>query len=113
MSDAPCRELLPLQNLFKEIAGALNVRKDDVQCMHTTIWEDNIGAMTLANLELPRMTPRSKHITVKYHWFRQHASNDGGADGGIVVKEQIDDIFTKEGLGPTVFTRLRAKLMGW
>jgi hypothetical protein len=112
-----CRELLPLQNLFKELAGALNVREDDIQSMHTTIWEDNVGAMTLANLELPRMTPRSKHIAVKYHWFRQHVSDDGGTDGGIVVKkidtkEQIADIFTK-GLGPTIFTRLRAKLMGW
>lgn len=112
-----CRELLPLRNLFKEIAGALNVNESDIQSMHTTVWEDNVGAMTLANLELPRMTPRSKHIAVKYHWFRQHVSNDGGSDGGIVVKkidtrEQIADIFTK-GLGPTIFTRLRAKLMGW
>jgi Reverse transcriptase (RNA-dependent DNA polymerase)./Integrase core domain. len=112
-----CRELLPLRNLFKEIAGALNVNEDDVQAMHTTVWEDNVGALTLSNLELPRMTPRSKHIAVKYHWFRQHVSTDDGADGGIVVKKidtknQLADIFTK-GLGPTIFARLRAKLMGW
>jgi hypothetical protein len=113
------RELFPLQNLFKEIAGALNISEDDAQSMHTTIWEDNVGDMTLAKLELPRMTPRSKHhIVVKYHWFRQYdVSTDGGSDGGIVVKkidarEQTADIFTK-GLGPTKFTRLRMKLMGW
>lgn len=63
------------------------------------------------------MTPRSKHIAVKCHWFLQHVSVDGGNDGGIIVKktdtkEQIADIFTK-GLGPTLFAKLREKLMGW
>jgi hypothetical protein len=112
-----CRELLPLRDLFKEIANALDIDNNDMQAIHTTIWEDNVGAMTLANLELPRMTPRSKHIAVKYHWFRQHVTKDGGDDGGIIVKkidtrEQIADIFTK-GLGPTLFAKLREKLMGW
>jgi len=32
--------------------------------------EDNSGAHSLANLELPHMTPRSKHFVVKYQWFR-------------------------------------------
>jgi len=33
----------------------------------STVWEDNQAAITLANMELPRMTPRSKNIAVKYH----------------------------------------------
>ena len=65
-----CRELLPLRNLVKEIAIAVQVNVDEVATMKTNIWEDNMGALTLANMELPRMTPRSKHIAVKYHWFR-------------------------------------------
>jgi len=85
--------------------------------MHTTIWEDNVGALTLAKMELPRMTPRSKHIALRYHWFRQYASVDDGKDGGIVVKtigtkDQLADIFTK-GLGPTLFEGLRKELCGW
>jgi hypothetical protein len=40
-----------------------------------TIWEDNVGALTLANLDLPRLTPRSKSFVVKYHWFLEHVHN--------------------------------------
>jgi len=39
--------------------------------MINTIWEDNAGTV-LAKLERPRMTPRSCHYAVKYHWFREH-----------------------------------------
>ena len=53
-----CRVLIPLRDLLKEVALALDVRNEDIVSMHTTIWEDNVGALTLANLELPRMTPR-------------------------------------------------------
>jgi hypothetical protein len=45
--------------MFKEIAGALNISEDDVQVIHATIWEHNVGAVTLVNLELPIMTLRS------------------------------------------------------
>ena len=38
--------------------------------MFTTVHKDNNGALHLANMEPGRMTPRSKHYGVKYHWFR-------------------------------------------
>jgi len=112
-----CRALVPLRDLLKKVALALNVRNEDVMSMHTTIWEDNVGALTLANMELPRMTPRSKHIAIKYHWFRQFVSTNNGDDGGIVVKkigtkDQLADICTK-GLGPKPFVDLRSRLLGW
>ena len=112
-----CRELNPLRDLIKEVAAALDVSNEDVVSMHTTIWEDNVGALTLAKMELPRMTPRSKHIAVRYHWFRQYVSTDDGKDGGIVVKkigtkDQLANIFTK-GLGPMLFEGLRKELCGW
>jgi len=81
------RELILLRDLIKEIAAALDVSNKDVVLMHTTIWEDNVGTLTLAKMELPQMTPRSKHIAVRYHWFRQYVSADDGKDGGIVVKK--------------------------
>jgi len=48
-----CRELIPLLDLIKEIAAALDVSIQDVVSIHTTIWEDNVGASTLAKIELP------------------------------------------------------------
>ena len=112
-----CKELIPLRRAAKEIAKACGVSREERASMHTTIWEDNVGAMTLANLELPQMTPRSKAIGVRYHWFRQYVSQNQGEDGGIVIKKvdtknQIADIFTK-GLGRQMFERLRKMLAGW
>lgn len=106
-----CRELIPLRSLVKEISSAVGIPDEKIASLHTTIWEDNVGALTLANLELPRMTPRSKHIAIKYHWFRSHL-------GRLfqVVKvgtlDQLGDMFTK-GLGPVLFEQHRKRLMGW
>ncbi|GFH50753.1 hypothetical protein CTEN210_07229 [Chaetoceros tenuissimus] len=112
-----CKELIPIRNIASEIAEACGVASKDVSSMHTTIWEDNVGCLTLANLELPLLTPRSKAIAVRYHWFRQFGSKDQGRDGGIVIKKvdtknQIADIFTK-GLPFLQFSTLRKMLMGW
>ena len=55
-----CKDLIPLRRAAKEIAKACGVSREEQVTMRTTIWEDNVGALTLANLELPQMTPRSK-----------------------------------------------------
>ena len=39
------------------VATAVDLPIDEVTDLHSTIWEDNVGALTLAHLELPRMTP--------------------------------------------------------
>jgi len=36
----------------------------------STVWEDNQAALSLAHMELSRMTSRSIHIAVKFHWFQ-------------------------------------------
>eukprot|EP00979_Chaetoceros_neogracilis_P011481 scaffold2847_cov405-Chaetoceros_neogracile.AAC.1 len=45
--------------------------------MDTTIWEDNMGALILSDHELSRMTPQSKHSSIKYHWFRSYMTPNG------------------------------------
>ena len=82
-----CKELIPLRRAAKEIAKACGVSREERASMHTTIWEDNVGALTLANLELPQMTPRSKAIGVRYHWFCQYVLQNQGEDGWIVIKK--------------------------
>jgi hypothetical protein len=59
------------------------------------------------------MTPRTKHIAVKYHHFRSKI----GPDKGIIIQridtnEQKADIFTK-GLGAQQFAYIRTLVMGW
>eukprot|EP00957_Ditylum_brightwellii_P070646 5367964-Ditylum_brightwellii.AAC.1 len=38
-----------------------------------TVYEDNNGAIRAASC--PKMTPASKFIAIKYHWFRQHVES--------------------------------------
>jgi hypothetical protein len=58
------------------------------------------------------MTPRSKSIAVKYHWFREHLFPRKIDIKPIASSEQLADIFTKP-LQPTPFLYLRKLLLGW
>ena len=112
---AAMREVIPLRRTVKAVAHGCKLHDACETTFLTTVWEDNMGALTLANLDPGRNTPRSKFYDVKVHWFRTHLSDD--EDDGIVVKkidtkEQIADIFTKP-LAREPFERLRKLLMGW
>jgi len=46
--------------------------KKPLQLFKITVWEENVGALTLARMEPGRTTPQSKLYAVKYHWFHSH-----------------------------------------
>ena len=104
------RTVLVLMRFFKELSKKIKGfkhRKPEFQC---TAYEDNKGAIELA--QAPRMRPRTKHINLKYHHFRN------AVDKGMVKIEYIDthvqlaDIGTKP-LEPKPFEQLRKLLIGW
>ena len=66
------------------------------------------------NLEKsPKMTPRSKNIGIKYHWFRDHIKEGSGYTlERIDSDNQREDVF-KKGLTEISFKRIRKFLMGW
>ena len=65
------RSLLPLKSLIKEVIYNLGVYCKKLNFMSSsTIYEENNGAIVVAKTS--RMNPTSKHISVKYYWFRQH-----------------------------------------
>ena len=65
------RALLPLKSIIKEVIDYFGIDREKMKFVsRSTIYEDNNGAIVVA--KNPRMTPTSKHIAVKYHWFRQH-----------------------------------------
>ena len=109
---ASCRDLFPLIDVTKEICSAFLLILPDETNMHITIHEDNVGTLILGQLEPQRMTPRSKHYAVKYHWFREHLIPRKITLVKIATNEQLGDIFTK-GLNRIAFQRLRKMLMGW
>jgi hypothetical protein len=105
------RELLPMRELFQEVGTALNLKCAIPTILHSTVFEDNNGALSIATS--PKISPRTKHIAVKYHHFRSKI----GVDKGILIqridtKEQKADIFTK-GLGAQQFAHIRMLVMGW
>ena len=69
------RALLPLKSLTKELIDNLGIDSEKLKFVSSsTIYEDNNGAVVVTTI--PRMTPTSKHIAVKYHWFRQHVGKE-------------------------------------
>ena len=92
-----CRELFPIVDLAKELGAATKLPIKDDASMHIRIHEDNSGMLVLEKLELPRMTPRSKHYAVKYHWFQNRVNREGLGIKLLKIdtKDQLGDIFTK------------------
>ena len=106
------REVLPLRDLVRVVAEGCGIRSDCLTTFKTTVWEDNMGALTLANLDPGQNTTRSKFYDSKVHWFRSHLKPNQIKVTKIDTKEQRADIFTKSCLRD-VFERLRKMLMGW
>ena len=103
------REVLPLREMITELKPILNI-PDANLVIKCTLFEDNMGAEELA--KIPKNRPRTKHIAVKYHHFREAVKI------GILMVERVDttnqlaDIFTKP-LARVPLEHLRLRIMGW
>ena len=94
-------DLIPLRTLVDKVQHLLDLATQMLPCTtYLTIFEDNNGALILATS--PCMTPQSKHIAVKYHFFKEyvHCSN-----GTIKI--------TKVRLDKVLFHHARKMLGGW
>ena len=105
------RKLIPLQRLLFEIVEKMELKGPTSVILKSTVFEDNNRAISTANNV--KMTPRTKHIGVKYHFFKSHI----GADK-VIPLEKIDtllqkaDIFTKC-MAPEKFTAMQKLMCGW
>ena len=103
------RDVIPFLDFITEVTNyyELNLDKPHVKC---TLFEDNNGALELA--KAPKYRPRTKHIALKYHHFRDHVKRGLVKIFPIDTKEQLADIFTKP-LDQQTFEYLRNLLLGW
>lgn len=103
------RELIPLRRIFIDLSKCfeVDVKVATAKC---PVFEDNSSAVTLANV--PKMTPRSKHIALHYHFFREHVRDGSVGVQHVSTDLQIADMLTK-GLSEIKFERLRKLLMNW
>ena len=107
-----CRSLFPMIRTVKAIAKGIGLSPREVTNMHVKLHEDNNGALTLAKLPPPRMTPRTKWYAVKYHWFRSQLGPNKVELVKIDTKSQKGDFYTK-GLRREPFQHLRYLTQGW
>ena len=90
------RELLPARELLQEIGTELQLDFAKPTIMHSTVFEDNNGALQLTTS--PKITPRTKHIAVKYHFFKDKISIKNGKGIGIKkvdLAQQVADILPR------------------
>jgi hypothetical protein len=105
------KQFIPLRRMVKEILEPFGLTRSD-ESEVSIVWEDNIGVLKMVTGEYPNMTPRTKHIAVKYHWFRSHLKPGEIVMQCVDTKEQKSDICTK-GLSKGEFVPKRKMIMGW
>ena len=103
------REAIPMITLLQELKNCTSYRKCNPK-VHCTIFEDNQSTIAIA--KSPTMLPRTKHVSLKYHHFRQFMQDGSISIQYVRTDNQIADMFTKP-LPPSTFSYLRQKLMGW
>jgi hypothetical protein len=104
------REVLPIIWLMEE-AKQLEVpvlnATPKVRCK---VFEDNAGVIEIATV--PKMRPRTKHLNIKYHHFREEVRKGKVSIYCTRTEDQIADIFTKP-LPEASFVKFRERMMGW
>ena len=105
------RDLLPMREFIQDLSSRIDIGVNPNTMLKSSIFEDNNGCISVATA--PKLSPRTKHIGVRYHFFKDQI----GEEKGIIIKkivtdEQIADIFTK-GLGEEKFQYLRSLLCEW
>ena len=102
------RDLIPIMNLLLELKEHGLSIVSEVPRVHCKAFEDNSGALELARL--PKLRPRTKHINLVYHHFRQHVRDGLISIFPIDTADQLGDIFTKP-LPQNAFLKHRKKLL--
>ena len=63
------RDLIPLRHIMLEVLKVFWLKCDSYNS-YTTTFEDNKGEIELA--KGPKYRPQTKHISIKWHNFREH-----------------------------------------
>ena len=104
------RDLISARRMMAELGERMNYKID--KAFHISkVWKDNTSTQNLANSKGSLMTSCTKHIGIRYYWFRSMI----GPQIEILridIQQQRADIFTK-GLTRYNFEQIRKRVMGW
>jgi hypothetical protein len=103
------REVIPLMTVMDELNEVfpLQMNTPDFFCK---VWEDNQSCISMATSQ--KFTPRTKHIALKYHHFKQYVESGRIKINYVHTEQQQADILTKP-VRVDLFPKLRYMLMGW
>lgn len=104
------RDQIPLMDLLKEVSQqgvGVQVPPARIYCK---AFEDNAGALELARI--PKIRPRTKHINVCYHHFREHVENGLIEVHHVPSDEQLADLLTKP-LAVDKLQKIRKRMLHW
>ena len=114
------RELIAIREILKELHHhTLNKFKfkPEYRIIHkygsipqSKVYEDNEACLKFATL--PKMSPRTKHIAIPYHFFCSKVDNLEIKILSIGTENQLADQFTK-GLPQDKFLRGRKSVIKW
>ena len=86
------REVIPLIALMDELESLIRFFNPTPQIC-CKLFEDNRSCIIVA--EPTRLTSRTKHVTIKYHYFCQFVKNGSVKIYPIGTREQVAEILTK------------------
>ncbi|GAX15565.1 hypothetical protein FisN_3Hu032 [Fistulifera solaris] len=104
------REAIPIMELLKEMKAKGFDVLDHRPKVHCRVFEDNSGALEIATTH--KWRPRTKHLAVKLHHFRDYVVRKEITIHKIGTENQPADILTKP-LNTELLRRHRKAIMGW
>ena len=95
------RQVIPLMAMMEEIHAVfpIHISKPEFVCK---ILEENQSCIKMATGI--NFSPRTKHISLKYHHFRSHVKSGRVAIHYRPTEEQLADLFTKQFSNKSFFT---------
>ena len=102
--------MIPIISLLKEFQQVFEKNELPKPKVCVKVYEDNTAYISIA--ESDKFTPRTKQITLKYHWFKQYTRNGLFKIEHISTLDQLADMLTKP-LGEVSFKRLRKAACGY
>jgi hypothetical protein len=104
------RDAIPIMELLKEMKKRGYPIESSQAKVHCKVFEDNSGALEMAKIHKYR--PRTKHLNVRLHHFRDYVERNEISIHAINTNDQPADFLTKA-LNEITLQKHRLKVMGW
>jgi hypothetical protein len=104
------REAIPIMELLKEMKSFGFPIQTAQARVHCRVFEDNSGALEMAKTH--KFRPRTKHLNVKLHHFRDYVTRQEISIHPIGTADQSADYLTKA-LNEELHLKHRKEVQGW